>query len=90
MPLDPMLSSLVREALLVALLASAPPLAAALATGLLVGVLQAATQVQDPAVGVAPRLVAVLGALAAAGPWIGAHVLRFASACLELAARGTP
>jgi ABC-type branched-subunit amino acid transport system substrate-binding protein len=66
--MDLALGSLVREALLLALLVSAPPLAAALVTGLVVGVLQAATQVQDPAIGVAPRLVAVLAALAAALP----------------------
>ncbi len=88
--MDPVLLSLGREALLLALLVSAPPLAAALATGLFVGVLQAATQVQDPSIGVAPRLVAVLAALAAAGPWIGAHVVRFASTCLEIVARGSP
>ena len=49
--------------------------------------LQAATQIQDPGVAVVPRLCAVLGALAVAGPWIGARVVRFAAECLALAAR---
>ncbi len=69
---------------------SAPPVGAALAVGLVTGVLQAVTQLQDPAVGVVPRLVAVLGALAVASPWIGARVLRFAEACFALAVRVAP
>jgi flagellar biosynthesis protein FliQ len=81
--MDPVLLGLGREALLLALVVSAPPLLAALVTGLVVGALQAATQIQDPGVGVVPRLCAVLGAVAIAAPWIGAHVVRFGLACLE-------
>ncbi len=88
--MDPALLHLAREALLVALLASAPPLAAALLVGLVTGVLQAATQVQEPALGVVPRLAAVLGALAIYAPWIGARVVRFAAACLDLVPRISP
>jgi len=87
---DPTLLWLGREALLVSLLVSAPPLLAALAVGLVTGVLQAATQVQEPALGVVPRLVAVIGALAVAAPWIGARVARFAAECLDLALRVAP
>jgi type III secretory pathway component EscS len=81
--LDPLLLGLGREALLLALLVSGPPLAAALLVGLLVGALQAATQIQDPGVAVVPRLCAVLGALAAAAPWMGARVVRFAAECMS-------
>jgi len=87
---DPTLLWLGREALLVSLLVSAPPLLAALAVGLVTGVLQAATQVQEPTVAVVPRLAAVLGALALAAPWIGARVVHFAAACLELLPRIAP
>jgi flagellar biosynthesis protein FliQ len=80
--MDPLLLGLGREALVLALWVSAPPLAAALLCGLVVGALQAATQVQDPSVAVVPRLCAVLGALVLAAPWIGAQVVRFALACL--------
>ncbi len=80
--MDPVLLGLGREALVLALLVSAPPLAAALLVGLVVGGLQAATQIQDPGVAVVPRLCAVLGALAVAGPWIGARLVRFAAECL--------
>ncbi len=84
------LLALGREAVLLVLTVSAPPLLAALAVGIGTGVLQAATQVQEPSIGVVPRLAAVLGSLAVAGPWIGARIARFAAACIELAPRANP
>jgi type III secretion protein S len=88
--MDPTLLHLGREALVVVLLVSAPPLGAALLVGLVTGVLQAATQIQEPTVGVVPRLVAVLGTLVLAGPWIGARVVRFSAQVLELLPRIAP
>lgn len=88
--MNPTLLHLAREALLLALLLSAPGLLAALLVGLLTGVAQAVTQVQEPSLGVVPRLVAVLGALAVAAPWIGARLLRFAGDCLALVPRIAP
>jgi flagellar biosynthesis protein FliQ len=85
--MDPALHHLAREAVFVVLLVSAPPVGAALVVGIATGVLQAATQVQEPTVGVVPRLVAVLGALAVASPWIAARVLKLAEECFALAAR---
>lgn len=90
MNMDPALLHVVREALLLVLAVSAPPLGAALAVGIATGVLQAATQVQEPSIGVVPRLAAVLAALAAAAPWIGARVVRFAVACLDVVPRISP
>jgi flagellar biosynthesis protein FliQ len=88
--MDPLLLHVAREALFLVLVVSAPPLLAALLVGLATGVLQAATQVQEQALGVVPRLAAVLGALAIAAPWIGARVVRFASDCLDLLSRVSP
>jgi type III secretion protein S len=85
--MDPALLHVGREALLLALLVSAPPLAAALLVGAGTGVLQAATQVQEPSIGVVPRIVSVVSALALASPWIGAQVVRFATECLDLVPR---
>jgi flagellar biosynthesis protein FliQ len=87
---DPVLVHLAREAVLVVLLVSAPPVGAALVVALATGVLQAATQVQEPTIAVVPRLAAVLGALAIASPWIAARVLRFAEECFALAGRIAP
>jgi type III secretion protein S len=88
--MDPALLYVGREALVVVLVVSAPPLLAALAVGLVTGVLQAATQIQEPTVGVVPRLGAVLVTLAVAAPWIGARVVRFAQSCLDLLPRIAP
>jgi flagellar biosynthesis protein FliQ len=84
------LVALGQEAVLVVLLLSAPPLLAALAVGLVTGVLQAATQVQDASLAVVPRLAAVLAALGVAGPWIGGRLVRFAIACVDAAWRAVP
>jgi flagellar biosynthetic protein FliQ len=72
----------VREGLLLVLLVSAPPLLASLAVGLVVGVMQAATQIQDQTLAFVPKLVAVVLVLVALGPLLGAQVLRFSQAVL--------
>jgi len=84
---DAPLIALGRETVALVLLVSAPPLLAALVVGLVTGVLQAATQVQEQTLGVVPRLLAVFVALGVAAPWIGARLARFAQACLELVPR---
>ncbi len=88
--MDPVLVHLTRQALLLVLLVSAPPLVASLVVGLFTGVLQAATQVQEQTLGVVPRLAAALGALAVAAPWIGVRTARFAAECLDLLTRIAP
>jgi flagellar biosynthesis protein FliQ len=72
----------VREGLLLVLLVSAPPLIASLVVGFLVGVLQAATQIQDQTLMFVPKLVAVVAVLLAMGPLLGAQVVRFTQAVL--------
>jgi type III secretion protein S len=79
-----------REALLVALLLSSPPLLAALLVGLVTGLLQAATQLQEHALGAVPRIAGVIAALIVGGPWMGARLASFASEVLALAAGGVP
>ena len=81
--MDPTILAAGREALLVALAVSAPPLAAALIVGLVTGALQAVTQIQDHALGAVPRLVAVLAVVGLAAPWTAARVVRFGQACLD-------
>lgn len=76
-----------REAVLLVLTVSAPPLLAALVVGVVTGILQAATQVQEPTVAVVPRLAAVLISLGLAGPWIGSRLVRFAATCIDLVQR---
>ncbi len=82
---DELLLQVVREALFLVALAVAPPVGAALTVGLLVGVIQAVTQVQDQALSLAFRICAVFGALIVTGPWLFGQVSRFASRVLDLA-----
>lgn len=79
-----------REALLLALAVSSPPLAAALVVGLAVGLFQATTQIQEPSLATVARIAAVLAALLLAGPWMGARLVRFAGEALALAASASP
>jgi flagellar biosynthetic protein FliQ len=67
----------IREGLLLVIVLSAPPLIASLVIGMLVGVFQAATQIQDQTVSFVPKLLVVIIVLAALGPLLGAQLLRF-------------
>jgi len=70
----------VREGLVLVLVVSAPPLLASVIVGFIVSVLQAATQIQDTSIAFVPKLIAVILVLLAAGPLLGAQLVRFAQA----------
>ncbi len=59
-----------QQALYVMLMISAPMLIAALLVGLLVSILQAATQINEMTLSFIPKLLAMLAALVIAGPWM--------------------
>lgn len=63
-----------QRALELALLASLPPVLAALAAGLAAGVLQSVTQIQDSTLSSVPRLLAALAALVLSGRWAGTQL----------------
>ena len=71
------LLSIAREALLLMVLASLPPIGASLLVGFLMSLLQATTQVQESTLSVVPKLCAAVLALVIAGPWIGSQLTRF-------------
>ncbi len=77
---DALVLRAVREGLILVLLLSGPPLAASLVTGFVIGLLQAATQIQDATLAFVPKLVVVLLVLAAMGPVLGAALVRFSQA----------
>ena len=58
------------RALEVTLMLAAPLLLVALLTGLLVGVFQAATQINEMTLSFIPKLLALAAAIAIAGPWM--------------------
>ena len=59
-----------QQALFVTLLVSAPLLLVALAVGLLVSIVQAATQINEMTLSFIPKLIALFATLVVAGPWI--------------------
>ncbi len=66
-----------QEALWVAVLLAAPILLTALAIGLAIGMLQAATQIQEMTLSFIPKLLAVVVVLAVAGNWLLATLTGF-------------
>ena len=67
-----------RQALWLVLVLSAPVVLTALAVGLAVGLLQAASQIQEFTLGFVPKILAVLLLLMAIGPWLGRQLVVFA------------
>lgn len=59
-----------RQALELMLLCAAPLLLAALVVGLVISILQAATQINEMTLSFIPKLVAMIVTLVIAGPWI--------------------
>lgn len=59
-----------RHALEITLLLAAPMLLVALMVGLLVGVFQAATQINEMTLSFIPKLIAMAATLMIAGPWM--------------------
>ena len=58
------------QALYLTMLLAGPLLLSALAVGLLIGVFQAATQIQEMTLSFIPKLMALVFALLLAGPWM--------------------
>jgi flagellar biosynthesis protein FliQ len=58
------------HALEVTLMLAAPMLLVALVVGLLVGIFQAATQINEMTLSFIPKLIAMAATLAIAGPWM--------------------
>jgi len=67
-----------RDALWLAVLLAAPLLLSALAIGLLIGIFQAATQIQEMTLSFIPKLIALVAALFIAGPWMLQVAITFA------------
>jgi flagellar biosynthetic protein FliQ len=59
-----------QQALYTMLLLAAPLLLAALVVGLVISILQAATQINEMTLSFIPKLIAMVAAMAIAGPWM--------------------
>ncbi|NVJ03172.1 flagellar biosynthesis protein FliQ [Myxococcus sp. AM001] len=71
------LTFITQEALFLVLVASAPPVLMSLLVGFIISLFQATTQIQEQTLTFAPKVIAVFGVLALAGPWIGSQLVRF-------------
>ncbi len=66
-----------REAIWTALLVGAPVLLAGMAVGLIVGLLQALTQIQEQTIAFVPKIVAMVLVLSFTLPWLIARMLEY-------------
>lgn len=82
-------SDLMRETVWVALLVSSPMLAVALVSGLIISILQAATQVNEQTLTFVPKIVLVLGTLGVLFPWMMRILIDFATGLMvQVSQRG--
>lgn len=74
---------IVEEALWLTVLLSAPVVLAALAVGLIVSLFQAATQIQEQTLAIAPKIVVVYATIAALGAWALPELVEYTRALLS-------
>jgi flagellar biosynthetic protein FliQ len=79
-----------RDMLFNAVMAGAPPILAALAVGLSMAILQAATQINDSVLAFAPKALAAVVTMAVSAPWILQRLSEFANAAFTAMSRIHP
>lgn len=72
-----------QHALYVAMLVAAPMLLTALAVGLLIGVIQAATQINEMTISFIPKLIAMALVGLVTGPWMLRVLVQFTHHLIE-------
>jgi flagellar biosynthesis protein FliQ len=72
-----------RHALEMTLMLAAPLLLTALAVGLLVGIFQAATQINEMTLSFIPKLLAMAAMLALTGPWMIRQLVEYTRGLIE-------
>lgn len=76
--------TLFRQAMLLVVILSAPPLIVAVIVGVIVSLLQAVMQLQDQTLPFAIKLVAVGVALALTGRWIGVELMELTQSAFAM------
>jgi len=74
---------LAKEAIILALIISAPALLFSLVVGFLISVFQAATQIQEPGLNFVPKLIAVAISLLLFLPWMLQRLIYFTTKLFE-------
>ena len=75
--------SIGQQALWVTMMIAGPLLLSALAVGLLVGMFQAATQINEMTLSFIPKLLVLVLALVVAGPWMLTVIMNFTKQLME-------
>ena len=78
-----MVLDIVTEGLMTIILVAAPPLILGLAAGLIMAIFQTVTSIQEPTLAFIPKILAVLLALVAFGPFMLGQLTWFFSQVLE-------
>jgi flagellar biosynthesis protein FliQ len=76
-------NQLFQEGMVLLSVVGAPMLGGLLVVGLVVGVLQSATQIQEPSVGAVPRIATIIALAVLLGPWMVEQLARFLAGAIE-------
>jgi flagellar biosynthetic protein FliQ len=74
---------LAEQAVYITLMVSAPIVLIALVVGLVIGILQATTQIQEQTLAFVPKIIAVLVAILLFGPWMMNYMVDFTYLLLD-------
>ena len=77
------LTTIGQQALWVTIMIAAPLLGSALAVGLLVGMIQAATQINEMTLSFIPKLLVLVMSLVLAGPWMLSVIINYTRQLME-------
>ena len=72
-----------QQGMMMLLTVSAPVLLVVLLVGLVVSILQAATQIHEATLSFVPKIVAVMAVLAVAGPWMVTTLVEYLQRTLQ-------
>lgn len=72
-----------QQALWVTIMIAAPLLGSALAVGLIVGMIQAATQINEMTLSFIPKLLVLVMALVVSGPWMLSVIVNYTRQLME-------
>ncbi len=75
--LQSQISQLAYQGLYLILILSAPPILISMAFGILVAIVQAATQIQEQTLSFTVKLIAVIFTIMYMGGWLGAQIMQF-------------
>jgi flagellar biosynthetic protein FliQ len=77
------IGAVMREGMLVMIQVGGPPLMAGLVVGLIIALVQAVTQINDPAVMFVPKVLALCAALAITGPFMFASLSHYTNTLFD-------